>query len=647
MPKKRHYSYEEKKRFIEIIESSSSVKEGCKKLGISRNTYYLYKKTIEQSGIEGLKKNNHRVSKPSLRIPMELENQVIEYSVENPLLGCQKIANHFNSNKKQVSPSTVRNIWKKNNLETRHHRYNVLLRKVHVKENNLSGKQKEAFGSSQPFLPYVARYAGQSIICHKHLIAHTKDKESYYFIFLFDVYSGFSKAAVVTSIKKKNLSLLCKEFIPKLKSTTFITDDKMIADYLRDNTVSKNIRRRVLFSNKYLSSTMTGKLIQQLQKEVVLPYFSGNSTINIKALQRKINTFIQSHNSYSAPLYGKILAPSPNQLVKELAPTKVLNQRSHDIVDKYSKEFLPIDTYSEISDTRQNSRHEPPPGKTFFFLGQEKNFMLDYLGFHHHKPYGYSIYSSLRDNASYYGDEWSVFGCQNLGTFTDCYPDAAFSLAIYIVEMDNIPAKILAGELDHHIEALSNALKKCSHSVYLRIGHEMDVGHIPISPKVYKKTYRYIHKKIKAILKDQASFVWHTGGGKTDNNMDVMEWYPGDKYTDWIGFNIFDWPYHGYNNPYSLNLIHQARKRSKPTMICASSAVNGIHHEGSEAWNFWFADVLSFIHRYNIKAFTWCHYNFHQLESLQYRKWGDARIYKNNELKRLWDSTLASARFLM
>ena len=503
-----------------------------------------------------------------------------------------------------------------------------------------------------PILPYVSRYAGQSVVCHLHTITHTKENETFYLALLFDTYSHYTAGKIYKTKEpgtfKPDIQDLIHNFIPGLKSTTLITDSKEFSNLILAQDFKDSLYCRCFLSNKYMSSTHVGKLIPQFQKDIFLPYFSKSSKQSISQLQRALNKAIKQHNSSSLHLYSNTKSRTPLELIKHIAPDALSQEDCYTQIDRDSKKFLEFDTHTNnAQSTTQPSLYEPADGKTLFFLGQEKNFISDYLGFHKHTPYGFSVYTGLHEGSSFFGDEWSVFGCQNLPIFSNAYPDAALSIAIYLVDTNEVPERIMNGEFDIYLDKFIEILSQKKCPLFLRIGYEIEAGHLPIHPDIYKKTYKYIHKKFQSKLKGKIAYVWHLAGYKTDNDIDIMDWYPGDNYVDWIGFNVFDWPYHTFNNPYILNILDQAQKRKKATMICAASPVYGIEHQGSKAWNYWFADVFSFINRHNIKAFTWCQYNFLQFESLQYRKWGDARIYKNPKVMKLWEDALRCERFQM
>jgi putative transposase len=55
MRKRRHWTEEEKLQAILYVQSSDSVVQACRELGIDPSTYYKWKKAYEEKGEKGLK----------------------------------------------------------------------------------------------------------------------------------------------------------------------------------------------------------------------------------------------------------------------------------------------------------------------------------------------------------------------------------------------------------------------------------------------------------------------------------------------------------------------------------------------------------------------------------------------------------------
>jgi hypothetical protein len=110
---------------LQLAERLRNVSEACRRHSISRSQFYEYKRAFQEQGFEGL------VDRPPIpksfphETPSEVKQKVIALSLDHPAWGAVRISDQLRLEGISVSPSTVRNLWLKENLETR---YKLLLR---------------------------------------------------------------------------------------------------------------------------------------------------------------------------------------------------------------------------------------------------------------------------------------------------------------------------------------------------------------------------------------------------------------------------------------------------------------------------------------------------------------------------------------
>ena len=102
-----------------MVEKLGNVSKASRQSGVSRDTIYRHLRLVEQGGPDALK----RQETPNIRhkncVDMEIEKAVIEFSLEHPHLGQQKVALKLTKALGiEVSPNGVRSMWLRNDMNT-------------------------------------------------------------------------------------------------------------------------------------------------------------------------------------------------------------------------------------------------------------------------------------------------------------------------------------------------------------------------------------------------------------------------------------------------------------------------------------------------------------------------------------------------
>ena len=115
---------------LNLAEELQNVSKACKMMGFSRDTFYRYKKAVEDGGVDSLLEKSRR--KPNLRnrVDERTEQAVIELATEFPAYGQVRVANELTKMGLKLSPAGVRCVWLRNNLENFKKRLRALEEKV-------------------------------------------------------------------------------------------------------------------------------------------------------------------------------------------------------------------------------------------------------------------------------------------------------------------------------------------------------------------------------------------------------------------------------------------------------------------------------------------------------------------------------------
>jgi len=159
----QQYIIRRKLNILELAEQLGNISEACRKLGVSRQHYYDIKKALEEEGIEGLLEKARNKPRIANRVAPEIEEKVLEYSLQNPTHGQARVSNELKKEGIIISPGGVRSIWLRHGLENRRLRLKRL-EKWAAEEGNIltesqvraleeAKEEKEARGEIESYHP--------------------------------------------------------------------------------------------------------------------------------------------------------------------------------------------------------------------------------------------------------------------------------------------------------------------------------------------------------------------------------------------------------------------------------------------------------------------------------------------------------------
>lgn len=120
---------------------------------------------------------------------------------------------------------------------------------------------------------------------------------------------------------------------------------------------------------------------------------------------------------------------------------------------------------------------------------------------------------------------------------------------------------ITNGNFDAYINEWIIQLKQWRHPVVMRFAPEMNGDWVPWgtlynTPREYAVAYRYVVKKFRDQEALNVSWMWSPNEADQEN---ITDWYPGDKYVDWVGLSGFNW---GNNKTEEWRTMPQIYQRS-------------------------------------------------------------------------------------
>lgn len=129
---------------LNLADELGNISKACKMMGVSRDTFYRYKEAVNEGGVEALLDRSRRVPNTKNRVDPAIESAVLDYAVEEPAHGQVRVSNELRKKGIFVSPSGVRSIWLRNNLENFKLRLKALEIKVAEESLILTESQVQA-----------------------------------------------------------------------------------------------------------------------------------------------------------------------------------------------------------------------------------------------------------------------------------------------------------------------------------------------------------------------------------------------------------------------------------------------------------------------------------------------------------------------
>ena len=115
---------------LNLAAELGNVSRACKVMGFSRDTFYRYQAAVEAGGVEALIDANRRKPNIKNRVEEATEAAVTAFALEQPAFGQVRVSNELRKRGIFISPSDVRSVWLRQNLESFKKRLSALEKRI-------------------------------------------------------------------------------------------------------------------------------------------------------------------------------------------------------------------------------------------------------------------------------------------------------------------------------------------------------------------------------------------------------------------------------------------------------------------------------------------------------------------------------------
>jgi transposase InsO family protein len=203
---------------LQVAEKLRNVSEACRRHGVSRSQFHEYKRSFQERGLEGL------IDRPPIpktfpnETPTEIRRKVIDLSLVHPAWGAVRISDTLRLEGIGVSAGTVRNLWLKEDMETRYKRLLRLEEEKSGQDVELSEEQIKLLEKANPCFrerKVESPYPGYLLCQDTCLVGTIKGVGRIYLQALVDTYGSYAFGKLYTSsLPETAVDLLYDRVLP-------------------------------------------------------------------------------------------------------------------------------------------------------------------------------------------------------------------------------------------------------------------------------------------------------------------------------------------------------------------------------------------------------------------------------------------------
>ncbi len=234
------------------------------------------------------------------------------------------------------------------------------------------------------------------------------------------------------------------------------------------------------------------------------------------------------------------------------------------------------------------------------------------------------------------------FELSSLDTLFNQYP---YLMPVFLCYLDPTQLQpISEGIFDSTLQQFAQYLKKLQRPVYLTIGVEVNSPVYRMEAALYQAAYRYVVEQMQQQGVNNVAYIWYVNGMNPSYlNKDILEWYPGDEYVNWIGTSLYKLTAEHYveraifTTSNHERIVAIAKQKKLPLMVVESSAIAVKKNlNQAQLWTSYYEPFFDFIQGNNqVQAFAHLYKDWQ--DDILTKKWlerltNSKLIYSNESL---------------
>ena len=134
---------------LNLADEFCKVSQACRVMGVSRDTFYGVKEAKESGGLEALLQKDRRRSNLKNRVDDAVEQAVLAFALDNPAAGRVRVSYELRKQGLFVSPTGVRSVWLRHDLQTFKRRLAALRRSQPLVSRSPNGRSPHSIASAK------------------------------------------------------------------------------------------------------------------------------------------------------------------------------------------------------------------------------------------------------------------------------------------------------------------------------------------------------------------------------------------------------------------------------------------------------------------------------------------------------------------